>query len=1390
MILPSIPKKMILLIFLWILAALLVSSICKHMANAASYTNEGIKKIPPVQSISTHNKTIESEQDALLHLSLCKINSMLMDYASAVNPCKRSAEYFEAHDKGQTVMALSYLGIAYAWLGRRGEEIEVYKKVIEIDPNNRDAYYMIAFAYLELKQYDKAIKTCNDGLKRGLREQDLYEILGTAYFDSQDYNNAVKAYMKAIELVPNRTDIFVDLGRALQRARRYTEAIEALSLAFERNPKDTRTLMLLGDTYEEMGKSNEAENIRRKLIEIEPQYIRGYYYLAKTYENLKQYEEAINTYRMGIIRYPNDDSLYHFLVTLHIEMKNYENAISAFRFARKLNPNRNFEDTNLGRGFYLGRKYDEAVEVLSLVLEKNPYDVEALELLGDTYEKIGKHDKARDVWKKLTAIEPPYNYLVHAYIQLKRYKEATEVLLSVLEKNPVNAEALTLLGDTYEKMDKYDKARDVRQKLIEIEPRNEKGYMNQISAYRWLRRYEDAINASKKLISISPSNLYAHFSLGHLYMEMKEYEKAITEFLLAKQFDEGYFFANDVSSAYLALKKYDQAIAVLKEAITLKPDNYENYFKLAEVYSKANLWDDAKEALQAGLARKPDAIGDLQLVCTLWASLGKFSDCVKLIENALGICRKNKDLLCEADAIFQNGYVNLMSMEELSAEINFAEALRIYRELGSKKNEIFAISGLITTYKMQSRSDKVRAALELKLALAKEMGNSGSVIETLAEFAESAETDQEKKSYAIQAINLAKGHDMDGDHVLYEAYRTMAILSHKSKDHTSGLQFEDKSDKIVEISDSALFKAVHEARMGHDLQPYSGPEKAAVRYRRAYELASEINYLPTQAIALCGLGNTNIALGKTSEAKDNLILCTEGLEEVTGKLHSLTLKQMFFMDMEENYEALIGLLVKSGEIENAFNRAERAKARALLDSLGGRFDPQQSARSRVLRLRALQAMILALEEKLQKLPKQVDPMEDFRSRNVEMELESAKSEYTSLLDEIKRDNPEEYSLLSVSASNLKEVMTFLDPDTTLLEYFVATDQTYVWVVDNNGFKLVQVAINKEELEKRVNGYREKIATFDPDYRDDAEALYDLLLNPVMPHVKNKRLIIVPHGALNHLPFHALMTSKGNERSKKGRFLIEDYDVAYAPSASVLRFIYEKRKPLTGKILALGNPYLDEKGLELPYAEEEVKRIKSAYPQTTVFLQKQATKTRVQNLASSYNAIHFATHAELQPDSPMSSSIKLAKEGSNDGNLRVYEVFGLDLKNTSMVTLSGCETGLGKSAGGDEFVGLSRAFIYAGVPTIVASLWKVNDQSTAELMTLFYQNLKTVNKAEALRKAQIEMIKGDVGAGIVRGVGGITMAKKAQTVPVKESLRTVDGSHPYFWAPFILIGDWK
>jgi CHAT domain-containing protein len=120
-------------------------------------------------------------------------------------------------------------------------------------------------------------------------------------------------------------------------------------------------------------------------------------------------------------------------------------------------------------------------------------------------------------------------------------------------------------------------------------------------------------------------------------------------------------------------------------------------------------------------------------------------------------------------------------------------------------------------------------------------------------------------------------------------------------------------------------------------------------------------------------------------------------------------------------------------------------------------------------------------------------------------------------------------------------------------------------------------------------------------------------------------------------------------------------------------------------------------------------------------------------------LHFAVHAELNEEDPMSSALLLAGDGKDDGRLKVGEIFSLNLK-AGMVVLSACETGLGKLNSGDEMVGLTRAFIYAGTPSVVTTLWKVNDRSSYELMREFYQRLKTVKKSEALRQAQLKTMK--------------------------------------------------
>src|SRR3990172_8266822 len=305
-------------------------------------------------------------------------------------------------------------------------------------------------------------------------------------------------------------------------------------------------------------------------------------------------------------------------------------------------------------------------------------------------------------------------------------------------------------------------------------------------------------------------------------------------------------------------------------------------------------------------------------------------------------------------------------------------------------------------------------------------------------------------------------------------------------------------------------------------------------------------------------------------------------------------------------------------------------------------------------------------------------------------------------------------------------------------------------------------------------------------------LHELPIQPALPHIFGKELIIVPHDVLHYLPFHALVGSDG-------KYLIEKYPIYYLSSASLLQFVKEKRRASgdlsavlaqAGKVLAFGNPDLGDPERNLEFAELEAQEVKAAYPESTVYLRKEATEEKSKSLSPNHDILHFAAHAELNENDPLASAVLLAKNDKEDGRLEVREIFGMDLK-ANLVVLSGCETGLGKLSTGDELVGLTRAFIYAGTPSVVASLWKVDDSSTAHLMSSFYRNLKTMTKVEALRQAQLQLIRGQGRSDLLarRGVGGIgKLGEVPDSKPLSPHSISVSTSHPYFWAPFILVGD--
>ena len=441
----------------------------------------------------------------------------------------------------------------------------------------------------------------------------------------------------------------------------------------------------------------------------------------------------------------------------------------------------------------------------------------------------------------------------------------------------------------------------------------------------------------------------------------------------------------------------------------------------------------------------------------------------------------------------------------------------------------------------------------------------------------------------------------------------------------------------------------------------------------------------------------------------------------------------FVGDKQAVYGRLISLLIDQGRSAEALDYVERSKSRALVDMLAAKkdFAAQDPAQAgRVL------AQLDAADLRVRVQDGSVRPEEktaDMRN------MQAARQALQSLA-------PELSTLVAVSSVPAAELQSLLGHDETLVEYYYQGKDLYAFILDRE--RLLSVRLDVTELASQVQGLRQALAESDsPQWQAGSRGLYQRLWKPLESLVTGKNLIVIAHGALHYLPFAALQDSAGN-------FLIDRYAMRFLPSASVLRYLRPVMQKKEAPLLVLGNPDLGDPRMDLEFAESEAKRVGSMNPKSRVLLRKDASESNFNKAAGFFSRIHFATHGKFQADQPLKSGLYLARDEENDGVLTVGELYSTTL-DADLVTLSACETGLGKIASGDDVVGLTRGFLYAGSRSIVASLWNVDDKATAELMQAFYENLASMNKSDALRQAQI---------------------KTRQSYP-----------HPLYWAAFQLTG---
>ncbi len=359
---------------------------------------------------------------------------------------------------------------------------------------------------------------------------------------------------------------------------------------------------------------------------------------------------------------------------------------------------------------------------------------------------------------------------------------------------------------------------------------------------------------------------------------------------------------------------------------------------------------------------------------------------------------------------------------------------------------------------------------------------------------------------------------------------------------------------------------------------------------------------------------------------------------------------------------------------------------------------------------------------------------------------SEASRSRQLLDSIRQRASDNLAQQRVTLAQLQQT---LGPGEAVLQFHVLDDRSVAWLINRSGMSAAIVPLGQVALAGQVEAFRASIIERKRNSQVLAQALYRALLAE-RDLTNVTRLFVVPHGPLHYLPFQALHDGRG--------YLIERTALAVWPSAAVGGYLLSREGQPSASLLGFGNPSSD-RNVALPGAEREVQKVAQLFRQSDVYVQQDATKQRFKLDANKAAVVHVAAHAEVDEVDPLFSRILFASSSTEPGLLEAREIYGLELGGVRLITLSACESGLGKVARGDEILGFTRSFLSAGASGIVASLWPVADDATETLMNRLYGELSS-------------------GRDLMVGM-------QAAQLEVQRNRRF---AHPFFWAPFNVIGN--
>ncbi len=859
-----------------------------------------------------------------------------------------------------------------------------------------------------------------------------------------------------------------------------------------------------------------------------------------------------------------------------------------------------------------------------------------------------------------------------------------------------------------------------------------------------MEQFEQAIPALEdgleivEALELEDEQISALNDLAIVLENATDYDKALLQFQSAAALSR-----KEGKQGILA-KQYSRIGRIHDLRLSHYPRARENYLKAYTLYEELGWKVEMAQALL-------DAGRCFRLLGNFQEADKAYSDALAMLESPEPSLIRTGILMEKANnAWFQGRYQEAFDLQR--------EVLDLARENGWPLEKAMALNTSGLTW--WTLGDSERALRELQKALetsrtlkarrdetATALNNMGLVYRDMGEYQK-----------ALESLNqaLAIDRDIKSEWAIAYDLKNLGITYVRMGQPEKALPLFEEAVKTAAHIGNRINEAKILVGYGEALFVLGRVEESETAFQKALALSRSMALRETQWRALYWLARLRLQQERKQEARDLLTEAMTIVEEMRAEIKVDQLKDGFITNKMAVYETLISLLLNmepsaafgSGRdpVEEAFDVAERSRARNLIDLLGNQRLQLNSAADQDLydRQKALKARIQEQEMLLAAATAEAERIV------YQQALDRLHDEYRDVMLSMQAGNPELAAIVSVNPIQLRQVQKLLEPGVSLLTYYTLPDEILCWVVAADSIRLFRTPLGRETLEKTVLDFRRMLQNLEPLEKTSKE-LHAWLLSKVLPDLAGSQVLgIVPHGMLHYLSFATLFDGKD--------YLADRFPLFYLPSASVLPYTLERRKDDKNReVLAIGNPDLNNPAMDLPFAEKEIFTIGWNFPEITLLTREKATESWVVNNISRFGIIHLASHGEFDPVNPLFSAVKLAPDRENDGNLEAAETFGLQIE-ADLVVLSACQTGLGKITSGDDVIGMNRSFLYAGTHAILSSLWRVSDITTAMLIKQFYRSYRTMNKADSLQKAMLHV---------------------KRLYP-----------HPGYWGAFLLVGDFE